>query len=400
MKTFTLNNGMSVVLVPSQDYSSCLSINVGHVNEPKTGIAALFEKTLLRQVTGIVPDFGGTMTAYTACGEDVEDMLQKLSQIFNATVVDEAFVEQAKTDIENSTLCEAQRIMRRMKLLYKHTAYSYGRVVEPDEYLRRIRSYTVEEVREFANTYYTGRNAVLVISGRVGDLEQAKDAIKRYFGDIPAGQPHPKSAKDIYTGGFGRLDSPDAKVRLMFGFDAASLTIDDSPVANVLMVMFLRRLELAFANAGIKATVIVGISGYYGLRNIQAFIEAEDTDANQVTDVFIKVVNRLCQEVASDERLEKSKNRAMNGKLKWETEEERKKGEFNHKVLEVAWQMVGRGRMYDINDRIQSVSSVDAHDVRELACRIFCEGVPTYVVATNSDDEVYSLEELQAKLMF
>ena len=46
MEKFQLNNGMSVVFAGhSKDYSVCLSVNIGHVNEPSKGIAALFEKT-------------------------------------------------------------------------------------------------------------------------------------------------------------------------------------------------------------------------------------------------------------------------------------------------------------------------------------------------------------------
>lgn len=45
MEKFQLNNGMSVVFAGhSKDYSVCLSVNIGHVNEPSKGIAALFEK--------------------------------------------------------------------------------------------------------------------------------------------------------------------------------------------------------------------------------------------------------------------------------------------------------------------------------------------------------------------
>ena len=74
-KSFSLSNGMSVVFVNAKDSSVCLSVNVGHVNEPRTGLANLFEKTLLMQVKGIEPVFGGTMTAYKAYGDDFADAL-------------------------------------------------------------------------------------------------------------------------------------------------------------------------------------------------------------------------------------------------------------------------------------------------------------------------------------
>ena len=127
MEKFQLNNGMSVVFAGhSKDYSVCLSVNIGHVNEPSKGIAALFEKTLLLQVKGVIPVFGGTMTAYTTGGEDLEEALEKVAQIFNSTVISEELVEQAKAAIVKQTHDTAPLTMRRMKLLYKHHGIRCG----------------------------------------------------------------------------------------------------------------------------------------------------------------------------------------------------------------------------------------------------------------------------------
>ena len=52
MKEFKLKNGMSVAYDErSQMKSVCLGVGVGHVNEPKLGIANLFEKMVLMQIT-------------------------------------------------------------------------------------------------------------------------------------------------------------------------------------------------------------------------------------------------------------------------------------------------------------------------------------------------------------
>ena len=49
-------------------------------------------------------------------------------------------------------------------------------------------SATLDDVRDWFKTYYTPSNAVLVVAGDI-TLAQARDQIKRYFGDIPAGPP-------------------------------------------------------------------------------------------------------------------------------------------------------------------------------------------------------------------
>ena len=347
MEKFQLNNGMSVVFAGhSKDYSVCLSVNIGHVNEPSKGIAALFEKTLLLQVKGVIPVFGGTMTAYTTGGEDLEEALEKVAQIFNSTVISEELVEQAKAAIVKQTHDTAPLTMRRMKLLYKHTAFGADWVVTPNEYLLKIESYTAEDVREFANTYYTAANVVLAIAGPKIPLADMKEAVAHCLGNVPAGTRQPKFNGDIYTGGFSRMDVNSGATRLMFGWDVSKLTLDDSPAANVMMSMFWRRLERAYAEAGIDAQVEFKIAGYYGLRTMRAFVMSPDADAKSLTNVLIGAVNRICDVEATEERMEKSRNAAMVEKLdKYEKSDD--------KALEVAWQTIGRGRMYNNANRIE-----------------------------------------------
>ena len=53
MEKFKLNNGVTVVIAnrASQVLSVSVTVNVGHVNEPKLGIAALYENVLMKQVS-------------------------------------------------------------------------------------------------------------------------------------------------------------------------------------------------------------------------------------------------------------------------------------------------------------------------------------------------------------
>ena len=62
-KTFKLYNGITVVTSRlNQQTSVSVTVNVGHVNEPKLGLAALFEQVLLKQSCGIQAVYGGTIT--------------------------------------------------------------------------------------------------------------------------------------------------------------------------------------------------------------------------------------------------------------------------------------------------------------------------------------------------
>ncbi len=389
MDKFYLSNGAAVVFSGgSGEYSVCLSVNIGHVNEPKLGLANLFERVLLFQVKGIIPVFGGTMTAYTAVGDDLEEVLAKVSQIFNATSITEEYVELAKNAIVKQTMDAAPLTVRRAKLLYKHTAFGADLVRTTEEYLQSVNSCSVEDVRSFANTFYTGSNLVLVISGQKKPVAEIKQLANKYFGNIPVGLKMPKLDSNIYTGGYGRMDVSDGLTRRMFGWDVKHLTVSDSPAANVMMSMFLRRLERAYADAGVNdANVEFKIAGYYGLRTMRVTVTSRFAGAKELTDIFVKALNRICDTEASVSRMEKSRNAAMVEKLdKYE--------KSDNKALETAWQLIGRGDMYNISNRIMGISDTSEHDVKVIARTVFRKRRPTYIVVAEPDEEAYSYQEL------
>ncbi len=397
MKSFKLDNGMSVVFAgQTKSYSVALSINVGHVNEPKLGIANLFERTLLIQTAGILPIFGGSMTAYTVGGDDLDIILAKVSKVFNQTVINDEYVARAKEEICKQNRDIAPMTMRRMKLAYKHVAFGADLVKTTEEYLNAINSYTVDDVCEFANTYYTGSNTILVVSGPKIAETELPTLSSKYFGNIPAGTPTTSSQKmkeNLYTGGFKLINVDDNCNRIMFGWDMKHLTIDDSPAINVMMSMFFRRLERAFADAGMSdVQVDFKIAGYYGLRTVRAFVMSQTYSPKELTDVVVSAVNRICDTYASDYRMERSRNAAMVEKLdKYERSDNR--------ALETAWQIVGRGNMYNVDNRINSIWNTDAYDVRDISEKVFRGSRLTYIVATKTGNEdFYSYSDVMTKI--
>ncbi len=384
-----MHNGISVVYAGhAKNYHGCMSVNVGHVNEPSLGIANLFERTLLLQTRGIIPVFGGTMTAYTTGGCDLDEVFTKLHQIFNQTVVNDSYVNEAKELIRQQTYDTAPMVMRRMKLAYKHTAFGDNLVKTTEEYLDTLMSYTTEDVRNFANTYYTGNNIVLVIAGPKVAKKELKNLAEEFFGSIAPGQKTTPSQVNIYTGGFEKIEVKDLTSRVMFGWDMSDTTIDDSPIINVMMSMFLRRLERAFADLGhTNVQVDLKIAGYYGLRTIRAYVASPTLSAKELTDIFVKALNRICDTIASDRRMERSRNAAMVEKLN-------KYDKSDDKALETAWQMIGRGNMYDVDVRINSIYETTADDVRDISQKIFRGSRPTYIVAVpEGSNNYYTFDE-------
>lgn len=398
MKEITLANGMSVIYAGhAKSTTGCLSINVGHVNEPALGIANLFEHVLFLQSTGLTTIFGGTMTAYVAnCldYEDYEDVFEKLSRVFEPhTVVNEAIVEKAKAEIARKTKDVANMTPRRMKLSYKHIAFNEARVTSTEEYLNKISSYSVEDVRNFANTYYTGRNIFLTVSGPNLTKKELKEFGEKYFGGIPEGTQNPTAKANIYTGGFERLGVPGATTHLRFGWDMSGTDVNDSPVINVMMHMFKRRMQRAFADLNMPdVQVDFKIAGFYGLRTVCAYLSSPVYDAKELTKVFINVVNRICDTVATDRRMERSRSDALVEKLNvYDTPEEL--------AIETAWQVIGRQKMYDKTNRMQEIADTLAADVRDMADRIFRGSRPTYIVGLpQGKPEHYTFEEFASAI--
>lgn len=387
MEQIRLKNGMFVAYdEQTKQKSVCLAVGVGHVNEPKLGLANLYEKMVLMQVKSVMPIFGGTMTAYTTGGSDIKSMMENLSSIFDVELTEE-YLEMAKKAIVQQTMDTAPLTMRRMKLLYKHTAFGADLVRTTEEYLEAVNSYTLKDVCDFAHTYYSTSNLRLIVVGDIG-FEAVKKMSYDIFDGIPEGHRPYDNIANIYTGGFGRLHVDDNLTRLMFGWDLKHLSIADSPHVNVMMSMFLRRLERAYSEAGYEDVYVeLKIAGYYGLRTMRVFITSHLATPKELTEIFIAALNRICDTEANESRMEKSRNAAMVEKLdKYEKSDD--------KALEIAWQITGRGSMYDTSNRINSIYETTAHDVKIAARDVFKGSRPTYVVATKPTADVVSYRSL------
>jgi len=67
-------------------------------------------------------------------------------------------------------------------------------------------------------------------------------------------------------------------------------------------------------------------------------------------------------------------------------------------ALETAWQLIGRGSMYDTVNRITSIHETTAEAVRDVAERVFRGSRVTYIVATDAKLTDYSYRELLTAL--
>ncbi len=389
-----LPNGLRYLLDDSvgDGVSVSLTVPIGHSNAP-LGLAALFEQVLCRQFKHVQPVPGGTITSYYGGFDDAmmyTPLLRILSRMVNFRDFDQTVIDAVAEDIAQHTRDLAPLPARQMNLLYKFVAFDdeEKRRWDPESYIKMLKSYTVKDLQDFADTYMTGNNIILGVTGhflgKASEIDEVRVLVRDWFSDIGAGE-EKQIINKVYSGGYERIEPSDNYRQFMLGWDVSDL--HNVAEANVLMSMLKGRLERAFA--GMDANCDVRIADYYGFRTLRISVSSHgEKDVNKLIDIVCANVKRLRTELASDRRMETSRQHAMSDKL----------GMFltpRGRAVEIAWQLWGRGEMYDINERLNATWHVDAHDVREIAQKIF-SGVLTYVVYAPSD--VYSYEDVMAKL--
>lgn len=386
MKKIVLSNGMKVVKTNnSKVYSLSITVGIGHLNEPKLGLAAVCEKVLSPQLNNALAIQGGTITSYlTGCSaEDFEALLAKVAAVLKNPDLSQELVDAAAEDVAQHTRDLAPLPERQWKLCYKHTAFGTSKLVwDLDAYIESVKSLKTEDLEALVDTYYTGKNIVIGVACDL-PLAELKELMEKYFGSIPAGKKQ-KFEKLEYTGGYTARPAVGDVQTIAIGWDVSSLS--NVAEANVLMSMLSGRLERDVAGTG--AVREVKIAGYYGMRTLRISIVAPaDKDINDFIDIICKNVKRVTTTLASDRRMETSRQRAATEKLA-------KFSEPQDAAVEAAWQELGRNGMYDVDDRITATFLVSARNVKEIAQDIFSEK-PTIVVF---GENPYSEKEILAKL--
>lgn len=209
---FTLDNGLHVIL--HQDNSTpivavTVMYHVGSKNEdPKrTGFAHFFEHLLFEGTKNIprgdfdkyVDKAGGSNNAYTTFDRTFYYVVLPSNQLeMGLWLESERLLHAQIEEIGVETQREVVKEERRQRM----DNQPYGSVLE--EILKRaytehpyrwpiigsmdhLNAATIEEFRDFYKDFYVPQNAILSIAGDL-DVKEAKQLVKKYFSDIPAGK--------------------------------------------------------------------------------------------------------------------------------------------------------------------------------------------------------------------
>ncbi len=391
METVVLSNGMRVAVaqVRASVCTVSVTVNVGHINEPKLGIAALYEKMLLKKVPFVQAIYGGTITSFlTDCPkEELAATMEKMANLIKTPELSELLLDVAKKEIVERTLQSADMPSRQSKLAYKHTAFSQNNVVwDTQKYIDSVKSISLEDLKSLREKYYTGKNLVLCVAAQNLDASEIEALAKKYFEDIPDGIFH-RVKQELYTGGYTHIPAVVDYQRVIFGWDVTSLS--NVAEANVLMSALNGRLEHAFAST--SCTAALKIAGYFGgMRTLRISVEtlSSQKSLNDIIQTVAAIVKNLQTEKLDNNALESARQWAMTEKLF-------KFASPNDASVEAAWQILGREHMYNIDERIIATWRVSARDVQEIAQEIFSTPL-TYVTYTNQPH--YSYNEVVAMM--
>jgi zinc protease len=364
---YTLPNGLTVIL--SEDHSTPIAhlqlwYHVGSKNEKpgRTGFAHLFEHLMFKGSKNVSPEahtsfvssVGGKSNAYTTEDETVfwetvpaqylplvlwleGDRMASL-RIDKDTFVNEREVvkEERRMRVDNQPYGRLNEIIYAQSFTthpYRHPA------VGSMEDLERA---TIDDVRDFYQTYYVPENATAVL---VGDFDpaQAKTLIERYLGRVPkAAKPVPRDIPSEPAQTKERRITVEEAWPLPAVVVAHHITFDGNPdsyplhiAAKVLSdgqssriykkLVYERQIAVAaFGNANL----IEDPNLFYAVGIVQPGHKPEE-----VIDALIAELDRLKTEPISEHELQRTKNQFARDYILGRESDQQKALQLGHAVV-------------------------------------------------------------------
>jgi len=213
--TQTLDNGLKIVAIPMDNGSNVVSTDifykVGSRNEVmgKSGIAHMLEHLNFKSTKNleagefdeIVKGFGGVNNASTSfdythyyvksSSSNMDKSLNLFAELLqNLKLKDEEFQPERDVVAEERRWRTDNNPMGYMQFRLFNNAYMYHPYHwTPIGFMRDIKNWSIEDIKEFHSTYYQPKNAIIVVAGDI-KKEEVFESAKKYFKEI-------KNTKDI-----------------------------------------------------------------------------------------------------------------------------------------------------------------------------------------------------------
>jgi zinc protease len=207
--TKTLDNGLNIVVIPMDNGSNVVSTNifynVGSRNEVmgKSGIAHMLEHLNFKSTKNlesgefdeIVKGFGGVNNASTSfdytkyfiksSSKNMEKSLELFAELMqNLTLKDEEFQPERDVVTEERRWRTDNNPMGYLQYRLFNNAYIYHSYHwTPIGFMSDIRNWTIDDIKDFHETYYQPKNATVVVAGDI-TKEEVFSSTEKYFKDI------------------------------------------------------------------------------------------------------------------------------------------------------------------------------------------------------------------------
>ena len=339
----TLDNGLTVVI--SEDHSTPIVhvemwYGVGSKNEPpgRTGFAHLFEHLMFKgsknvrsdQHLTLISQVGGDGNAYTT--EDTTVFLQTLPSQYLPLALWLEADRMATLRIDERTLNAEREVVKEERrwryenepfgllseIVYDHafTAHPYKHTAIGS--MRDLEAASINDVRDFYNTYYVPENATLVVVGDI-EPENTLQMIGHYLGRVPTAsrevpreiprEPAPIAERRV-TVEADNWPLPAVVVAHHITYDGhpdayplhiASKVLSDGQSSRIYRGLVYEK-QLAVSAFG-QGNIIEDPNLFYAVAIVPPGRQPADAEA-----ALIRELERLKEEQVSDEELQRTKN--------------------------------------------------------------------------------------------
>lgn len=406
---FTLTNGLTVIVhqdvsTPIVAFNVLYNVGARDEDENHTGFAHLFEHLMFGGSVNI-PNFdeplqkvGGENNAFTSNDitnyyitlpkENLETAFwlesdRMLSLAFTEKSLEvqrQVVVEEFKQNYLNQPYGDVWLLLR--PLAYQVHPYKWATIGKE---ISHIKNATMQEVKDFFNTFYTPNNAILTVAGNI-ELNEIKQLTEKWFGSIPSGnnyhrnlpkEPAQKKARrlevkrKVPTNAIYKAYKMCSKTHP--DFYATDLLTDILSLGNSskLYISLIKEQKL-FSN--IDAYVLGSFDN--GLLIISGHI-SENVTFNDAENGIINELEKIKKLAVTPKKLEKVKNKVESVQAFSETS-----------VLNKAMNLAINELLGDanrVNTDIEAYRKVSTEDIRRLANEIFNE--------SNCSTLIYAKEE-------
>ena len=408
-KKFTLTNGLKVIVhqdisTPIVAFNVLYNVGARDEDENHTGFAHLFEHLMFGGSVNI-PNFdeplqkvGGENNAFTSNDitnyyitlpkENLETAFwlesdRMLSLAFtdkSLEVQRQVVIEEFKQNYLNQPYGDVWLLLR--PLAYQVHPYKWATIGKE---ISHIENATMQEVKDFFNTFYTPNNAILSVAGNI-ELDEIKQLTEKWFGSIPSGNNNNKNLPKEPVQKEARRLEVKRKVpanAIYKAYKMCSKTHPDFYATDLLTdILSLGNSSKLYISLIKEQKLFSNINAYVlgsfddGLLIISGHI-SENVSFSDAENGIINELEKIKKLAVTPKELEKVKNKVESMQAFSETS-------VLNKAMNLAINEL-LGDANKVNTDIEAYRKVAAEDIRRLANEIFNE--------SNCSTLIYAKEE-------